>query len=74
VIAKLQDKSQQSYVVAYDIALVFAGLQDKDQTLAWLEEACTARFGWLIWINVEPKWDFLRAEPRFQNLLRRIGF
>jgi len=74
IIRKLQDKSQQSYVVAYDVALVFAGLRDKDQALAWLEEACTARFGWLIWINVEPKWDFLRNEPRFQSLLRRIGF
>ena len=74
IIRKLQDTTQQSYVVAYDIALVFAGLRDKDQTLAWLEEAVTARFGWLIWINVEPKWDFLRAEPRFQSLLRRIGF
>ncbi|MDQ3173383.1 MAG: hypothetical protein M3Q91_06700 [Acidobacteriota bacterium] len=70
----MQDKSQQSYVVAYDIALVFAGLQDTDQTLAWLEVACTDRFGWLIWINVEPKWDFLRTETRFQSLLQRIGF
>lgn len=74
VIRKLQDGSQQSYVVAYDIALVFAGLRDVDQSLTWLEDACAARFGWLIWINVEPKWDFLRSEPRFQNLLRRIGF
>ncbi len=74
IIRKLQDKSQQSYVVAYDIALVFAGLQDTDQTLAWLEVACTDRFGWLIWINVEPKWDFLRTETRFQSLLQRIGF
>ena len=74
IIERLQDESQQSYVVPYDVALVYAGLSDKEQALAWLERAYEARFGWLIWINVEPKWDFLRADPRFQSLLRGIGF
>ncbi|HEU5238880.1 MAG TPA: protein kinase [Pyrinomonadaceae bacterium] len=74
VIQRLQDESQQSYVVPYDIALVYAGLGDKDQAMAHLEKAYEARFGWLIWINVEPKWDFLRDDPRFQDLIQRMGF
>jgi len=74
VIQRLQDESQQSYVVPYDIALVYAGLGDKDHAMAHLEKAYEARFGWLIWTNVEPKWDFLRDDPRFQDLIQRMGF
>jgi tetratricopeptide (TPR) repeat protein len=74
IIERLQDETRQSYVVPYDVALVYAGLNDKEQALAWLERAYAARFGWLIWINVEPKWDFLRDEPRFQSLLLGLGF
>jgi len=74
VIQQLQDEPQKPYVVPYDIALVYAGLRDKDQAMAWLEKAYEARFGWLIWINVEPKWDFLRDDARFQDLIGRMGF
>jgi TolB-like protein/Tfp pilus assembly protein PilF len=74
IINRLQDKSQQSYVVPYDIALVYAGLGETEQALSWLERAYQERFGWLIWINEEPKWDFLRAEPRFQKLIALMGF
>jgi serine/threonine protein kinase/TolB-like protein/Flp pilus assembly protein TadD len=74
VIQKLQEIPPQSYVVPYDIALVYLGMREKDNALYWLEEAFKDRFGWLIWINVEPKWDVLRSDPRFQYLLRRLNF
>ncbi|HKY28125.1 MAG TPA: protein kinase [Pyrinomonadaceae bacterium] len=74
VIKQLQSVPPQTYIVPYDIALVYIGLGDKDNALYWLEEALKARFGWLIWINVEPKWDPLRSDPRFQFLVRRLNF
>ncbi len=74
IIEKLKDPSTHGHIVPYDIALVYAGFGDQDQSLAWLEKACDARFGWLIWLNVEPKWDFLRPHPLFKKLLRRVGF
>jgi TolB-like protein/class 3 adenylate cyclase/Flp pilus assembly protein TadD len=73
IIEKLKDPSTHGHIVPYDLALVYAGFGDQEQSLAWLEKAVDARFGWLIWANVEPKWDFLRSHPLFKNLLRRIG-
>ena len=74
IIEKLKDPSTHGgHIVPYDIALVYAGFGDQEQSLAWLEKAVDARFGWLIWLNVEPKWDFLRSHTHFKELLQRIG-
>jgi len=70
----LQERSKRRYVSPYDVSTIYAGLGDKEQTLLWLERACDHRSGWLaLWVKVDPKFDGLRSEPRFQNLLRRIG-
>ena len=54
-----------------DIALVYAGLNEKDQDLAWLQQAYQERFNPSL--LVRPAFDVLRPDPRFQNLLRRVG-
>ena len=75
VIADLQKKSEHSYVSPYDVATIYAGLGDREQTLVWLGKAYEDRSGWLaLWLNVDPKFDALRSDPRFQTLLRGIGF
>jgi TolB-like protein len=58
------------------IALVEVGLGRNDEAIEWLEKAYKARSFWLIQLGlrVDPRWDSLRADPRFQDLLRRIGF
>ncbi len=65
--------SKHRYVSPYLFALVYAGLGDKDQTFAQLEKAFQDRSFFLIWLKVEPQFDSLRDDPRFQDLLRRIG-
>ena len=57
------------------IALVDAGLGRNDEAIEWLEKAYNARSFWLIQLGlkVDPRWDGLRADPRFQDLLHRIG-
>ncbi len=55
------------------IALVYAGLGEKDEAFAWLEKAYEERSFQLQWLNVEPRWDSLRSDPRFADLIRRIG-
>jgi TolB-like protein/DNA-binding winged helix-turn-helix (wHTH) protein/Flp pilus assembly protein TadD len=65
-------KNQSGHAVnAPEIALIYVGLDDKDQAMAWLEKAYAERFnpGALL----RPGFDPLRSDPRFQNLLRRIG-
>jgi tetratricopeptide (TPR) repeat protein len=75
VITELQKRSERKYVSPYDVATIYAGLGDNEQTLVWLGKAYEDRSGWLpLWVKVDPKFDALRSDPRFQGLLRRIGF
>jgi DNA-binding winged helix-turn-helix (wHTH) protein/Tfp pilus assembly protein PilF len=74
VIAELQETSKRRYVSPYDMATIFAGLAEKEQAMAWLEKAFDDRSGWLaLWLKVDPKFDGLRADDHFRDLLRRIG-
>ena len=73
MIEELKAASQQSFVPALFVALVYAGLEDKDQAFTWLEKAYEERFNRLAYINVDALWDPLRSDPRFADLLRRIG-
>lgn len=66
--------AQYSYVSPYDVATIHAGLEEKDQAIAWLEKAYEDRSGWLaLWVKVDPKFDGLREDARFQELLQRVG-
>jgi tetratricopeptide (TPR) repeat protein len=73
MLEELKAASQQSFVPALFVALVYAGLEDKDQAFTWLEEAYEERFNRLAYINVDALWDPLRSDPRFADLLRRVG-
>ncbi len=70
---KMKTLSGEVYMSAYYQALVYTGLGDRDKAFAYLEEACEARDGWLIWLGTEPKLDDLRSDPRFDSLLKRVG-
>ena len=56
------------------LAFIYEGLGDKDQTFQWLEKAFEERdTAWFPMIKVSPMSDPLRADPRFQDLIRRVG-
>ncbi len=77
VLEQLQEFSKQRYVSAFDIAVIYAGLGDKEQAFAWLDKAYeehASGFSGLVYLAVEPRLDPLRADPRFQALLRRMNF
>ncbi|NOT59192.1 MAG: protein kinase [Acidobacteria bacterium] len=65
--------STRRYVPPYNLALIYHGLGERDQTLAWLERGIEQRDPRMTFLKVEPKWNNLRTDPRFQALLRRIG-
>ena len=73
MIEELKAASQQSLARALFVALVYAGLEDKDQAFIWLEKAYEERFNRLAYLKVEALWDPLRSDPRFADLLRRVG-
>ncbi len=73
VLRELRERSQERYVSAYEIALIYAGLEAKDEAFAWLEKAYLERSYALIHLKVEPMLDSLRPDSRFADLLQRIG-
>ncbi|HEY6273531.1 MAG TPA: tetratricopeptide repeat protein [Terriglobales bacterium] len=73
VVEALTSAARKRYIPPTYFAIVYAGLGEKDQALGWLEKAFEVRADLLTWINVEPMMDEVRSDPRFQNLIRRIG-
>jgi TolB-like protein/Flp pilus assembly protein TadD len=73
VLVQLKSLSNQRYVSPYDLAIVHVGLQEIDEAFAWLTKALDQRSLWLGYLNVEPQLDPLRSDPRFHDLLLRIG-
>jgi tetratricopeptide (TPR) repeat protein len=68
----LSEVSKQKYVPPYNVAIIHAGLHEVEAALSWLEKAYETRDVRLTFLAVEPKWDTLRSDPRFQALLRRL--
>jgi TolB-like protein/DNA-binding winged helix-turn-helix (wHTH) protein len=71
ILNDLKNRSNAAFSNAPEIAVVYVGLDDKDQAMAWLERAYAERFN--PGVLMRPAFDPLRSDPRFQNLLRRIG-
>jgi eukaryotic-like serine/threonine-protein kinase len=73
VLQRLEALSSKSYVSAFDIALIHLGLGDMDRAVEWLERAYQERSDGLVFLNVDPRLDRLRLDPRFGSLVRRVG-
>ena len=74
ILDELMELSQQKYVSPTIFAIVYIGLGQKDQAFAWLERAYEERSAFQPNFMVEPIFDSLRSDPRFQDLLRRMNF
>jgi len=70
---ELQQLSAKEYVPGSSIAMIYAGLGEKDQAFAWLEKGYEQHSFQMQWLGVEPRWDSLRSDPRFADLMRRVG-
>jgi hypothetical protein len=73
VLGELQARSDSSYVSPFDIATIYAGLGDGTKTFEYLEKAYQGRVPYLVYLAVDPRFDDFRADPRFRELVRRIG-
>jgi serine/threonine-protein kinase len=65
-------RSERSWVPPSYLATVHLGLGEKDQAFEWLDKACDDHEGGLYYLNVDPIYDPLRGDPRFDDLLRRL--
>jgi TolB-like protein/Tfp pilus assembly protein PilF len=73
-IRQLEKHVQKNGVGRYEIALVYAGLGDKDEAFAWLEESYKTHNEGLTNLKIDPCLDPLRSDPCFNDLVRRVGF
>ena len=73
-LAELNRLASQRFVTPFCQALIYLGLGEEDKALDWLEKAYDARSYWLTWLKVDPKFDPLRSNRRFQALYAKMNF
>ena len=73
ILGKLLEMSKKGYVPAYDIAVVYMGLGENAQAFEWLSKALEERSGFLVYIKCDRRFDGLRTDPRYEDILKRIG-
>jgi tetratricopeptide (TPR) repeat protein len=73
VLAKLFKLSKRAYVSPYMIACVYTGLEQQDRAFEMLEKGYQERDSHLVDVSLDPRLDPLRSDPRYTDLLRRVG-
>jgi serine/threonine-protein kinase len=74
VIAEIRRMAEKGFVTAYAPTLVYLGLGDKEQTLAGLKRCLEERANWMVWLLKDPRWDPMRPDGRFQEIVHKVGF
>ena len=72
ILEELKARSAMQYVPAYWIAVIYNGLRDDKEVFTWLARAYRERSSWLVWMKFEPRFDWIRSDPRFVSLLNRM--
>ena len=73
-LAELQALAGRKYIPPHSFAYIYAGLGDKERAFEWLEKGYTERDDTLTRLKTEPLFDSLRSDPRYTDLMRRVGF
>ncbi len=74
VLGEFDDLVRQGrYASGYAIAVIYAGLGDRERVFSYLDAAYRERSHWLVWLKRDPRWNDIRSDARFQNLVRKIG-
>jgi serine/threonine protein kinase/predicted Zn-dependent protease len=73
ILDDLQKLAQERYVAPHFLAGIYVGLGEHDSAIEYLDKSCAEHCHWLIYLHIDPSMDDLREDPRFQNLLRRVG-
>jgi serine/threonine protein kinase/tetratricopeptide (TPR) repeat protein len=73
ILDEVTKQSKQRYVAPFAIAQIHIGLCDKEQAFQWLEKAYQERSATMAWLGVDSILDSLRSDPRFTELLKKMG-
>jgi len=74
VLRTLEQGSRERHIPRTGLALVYAGLGERERMFEWLEKAYSAQDENLVFLPVDPRWDAYRDDPRFVALVARCGF
>jgi len=74
ILMALIERSRTTYVPPYSIASIHASLAEVDAAMEWLEKAYTVRDRAMIYLQVNPRFDVLRPNPQFRDLVQRMNF
>src|SRR5215467_8601977 len=74
ILEQLQELSKQQYVSPYGVGRIYVALGQTEEAFRWLETAYEQRGDWMVFLKVDPVFDDLRSDPRFQDLMRRMSF
>jgi eukaryotic-like serine/threonine-protein kinase len=69
----LTEVAEHKYVAPHILAVIHIGLGENDRAIEYLEESYREHSPWLLYLHIDPSMDDLRNDPRFQDLLRRVG-
>ncbi len=72
-LGQMHELAKQRYVSAYGFGVAYAALGDKDQAFQWLERSLQDRAWEINYLNVDSNMDSLRSDPRFNDLVKRVG-
>jgi len=70
---EMAKQPKQSYVSPVYIGLIYDALGERDQEFAWYDKGYQDQSEWLLWLTLDPMFDDVRADPRFKELVRRVG-
>jgi serine/threonine protein kinase/tetratricopeptide (TPR) repeat protein len=73
ILGELLEIQKHKSVCAYETAILFLQLGDKEEAIRWMEKGYNERSVCMQWIKVDPRVDGLRDDPRFQALQKKIG-
>lgn len=73
ILEALKRKSHTAYIPPYLIAAIYGALDEKDKAFEWLERADDERDSHITYLLLDPRMDPLRSDPRFKELVRRVG-
>lgn len=74
VLEKLQDRAKHQYVPPYAIAVVYAGMGNRDEAFHWLQKALEDRSTSMVFLRSDPEFAALRSDPRFSQLSKTVAF
>jgi tetratricopeptide (TPR) repeat protein len=73
VISRIKGLSQSARFSSIYWALAYVALGDDDETMKWLEKAYEEKENWMLYLNIDSRFDPLRSDPRFRSLIERVG-